>query len=273
MDLRAALGASLGVVWLLSSCAGEPVGSKQDIESEVQAYRMEDLVEDYREDPQSPREAARRAAQARATRDESRIDPHTSLEQDIHIRRSFGLRASREHVARLRDRWELRAGGDVQSYGLPLTPDELHEMDERSAAHEHLFLVHEWLLDNLDVRHYAGQWGENGQIFIGVTERAREVEEALRDVFPIPERLHVVEHDRPMAVLKAIQEDVTERYMSVDRVGEAEFWALTVNASDRENVVVIGVDGDVAAADRALKDRYGGENVRVRPGSAVKGAS
>lgn len=139
------------------------------------------------------------------------LAPNSSLEQMLLSRRSVGLSDDPALVLGLTADPALRAPGDVQAYGLMLTPAELQELDTRLRAQDHMYLVYEYIKDRMPPEHFGGIWIEGGSTFIGVTAERDLYEDDLRATFPLPDRLQVVLQRQPGVILQRVRLSIRPR--------------------------------------------------------------
>lgn len=118
-----------------------------------------------------------------------------SVEEQRSFRGNSGLRSDEEYVRGLGSDPARRAADDVETWGIPLTPDELADLDRRVAIGAATPIIKEYAAAEMPPELFAGLWQDNlqgGRIVVALTRPAPDHEQAIRALFPFPDDLAFV---------------------------------------------------------------------------------
>lgn len=155
------------------------------------------------------------------------------VEEQSSFRANSGLRSDEEYITALASDAERRAPDDVGTWGIPLTRDELAELNRRVAIGVAAPLIKEYATAEMPSDLFAGLWQEqrnNGRIVVALTRPAPDHEQAIRELFPFPSDIEFVVrevrldqlsavYDRAVALMGPAVGDALINNVSVDEIG------------------------------------------------------
>lgn len=180
----------------------------------------------------------------------------TSPEEDQAYRRNVGIESDLGHIAGVRaDPANVARSGE---YGVPLTADELAELELRDTLiDEAAEMMREYVeLNNLE-NTYAGTYMDHaggGNVVAGFTENADVHLAVLQQLFTQPARLEAVSAEHSAAALEELYEAVSADIAANQPEGIS---IQHVHMDIIANRVNIGVPGITPAQEQTLRDRYG----------------
>lgn len=210
---------------------------------------------------EDPADVAQRNQEARANRPRDLLTPQASVEDMLRARRSAGLNASTDVVLSLLGNPTLRAPGDVQAYGLVLTPQELAELDERLAVQDEMYRIYQWILSNIPPDDFGGVWVSEGLTYIGVTSDRDAYQAALQAIFPLPRRLRVVDQEHSGIALQRMRLETREHLL--DGSPSQAFTIVSTTVDRPANIVKVGASEGAADAQAFYDEQFGPGWVRV----------
>lgn len=169
-------------------------------------------------------------------------------------REMFGFSTADDVIRATLDNLELEDA--IDEYGIPLTPAEQTEMEQRSAAEEAAgSIVSQVTQDSPDT--YAGLWIDQaggGLVRVGFTENAEDHLPALRQTYPYPDRLRVFTAEWTLNELQAAAEQVAA---DDDDLADYGIELNAIRVREDMNAVQVGADAWTEPDRDYMVGRYG----------------
>jgi hypothetical protein len=177
----------------------------------------------------------------------------------IQFRQDFGLRADREYVSQLESQSAQYQEAGLK-YGLPLTAAEMQDLDSRQAVEAATDIIQEFG-DTTARSTFAGFYIDQrtgGTVRVGFTADAANQLQALKQLFPYPDKLASFAAPYTEDQLEAFQNQIGSDLPSLESLG-----VYTVGLSFEHSAVAVGAIDPTPNLQQELQARYPGMPIRL----------